>query len=251
MKTNFKKTFAAIAAAAMCAVPMANSFSASAADLSLARSSKAIKYDLSKADLTKLDASALKAQFGNISIDTRIPIDPYNPHIPELPPIKRFVEKEPGIRDIIIRKPYIPPTLKPISQASQVVEEILKFTYTDTNNKVVTAVIGYTSGGRYIVEYWTNYSTSNGTGRGALESRTELDDPAYNTSLVAKITNTEYYLDFNYRLRKEITGYTKNNNKIVENWRFSDVTGKWQLMSRTITKVGIAVLANSRLALAE
>jgi hypothetical protein len=248
MKVNFKKSFAAIAATVMCAVPMANSLSASAADRFIIPE-KSIKYDLNKADLRKIDTAAVKLQYGTLDIDTRIPIDPDNPTIPELPKIRLFYERVPDIRDL--RKPSVPDVQFYILQATQVVEEVARYSYYDSNNKLVTIVIGYTTDGRYIIEYWTNFRKVNGVWKGRLVSRTQLNDPAYNTSLVSRVTKTEYYLDYSYRLRKEITGWTKGGNRIVENWRFSDVTGKWELMSRKITKLVLVAYAEDASVLLE
>ena len=238
MKINFKKVFTAIAAAVMCAVPMTGAMSANAADRYIIPE-KSIKLDLGKADLTRLDTSVIKVQYGTLSVDTRLPIDPDNPSIPRLPEIKIYKFREPDIRDL--RKPVLPTPVRPVLQTSQVIEQCAKYTYYDSTNRLITIIVGYTTDGKYIIEYWANYrklssSTSlSSLWVGTLLSRTQLNDPAYNTSLVSRTTKTEYYLDNNYRVRKEITGYTKNGNRIVENWRLSTVTGKWELMSRKIT----------------
>ena len=247
MKTNLKKVFAAVAATVMCALPMANSLSASAADRYV-NIDRITRYDIDRIDLTRIDTTAIKAQYGTLDIDARIPIDPDNPTIPELPKIRLFYERVPDIKDL--KKPIIPEDRFYIIQATQVVEEIARYSYYDSNNKLVTILIGYTTDGKYIIEYWTNFKKVNGVWKGRLVSRTQLNDPAYNTSLVSRVTKTEYYLDYRYRLRKEITGWTKNNNRIVENWRFSDVTGKWELMSRKIT-TGLILRPLNELQLAE
>lgn len=239
MKTNFKKVFTAIAAAVMCAVPMTGAMSASAADRYIIPE-KSIKLDLGKADLTRLDTSVIKAQYGTLSVDTRLPIDPDNPSIPRLPEIKIYKFREPDIRDF--RKPVFPTPSRLVFQTSQIIEQCAKYTYYDSSNRLITIIVGYTTDGKYVIEYWSNYrrlSSANSVSSiwvGNLLSRTQLNDPAYNTSLVSRATKTEFYLDYSYRLRKEITGYTKSGNRIVENWRFSDVTGKWELMSRKITE---------------
>lgn len=235
MKANFRKIFTAAAAAVMCAVPMANSLTASAASEYIALD-RSIKNELRRADLTKLDTASIKADIGTLDIDARIPIDPDNPTIPRLPEIRVINIKEPNI--IEIKKQLPQAQLRPairLLQASKVVEQIAKYTYYDSNNRLMTVIVGYTTDGEYIAEYFTSYIKINNVWKGILQSRTKLGDPAYNTSLVTRVTKTEYYLDYSYRLRKEITGFTKNGNRIVENWRFSDVTGKWELISRKIT----------------
>jgi hypothetical protein len=237
MKANLKKIFTAAAAAVMCAVPMANSLTASAASEYIALD-RSIKNELRRADLTKLDTASIKADIGTLDIDARIPIDPDNPTIPRLPEIRVINIKEPNIRDLKKPLPLPNPLPRPtpvVLQSSQVVEQIAKYTYYDSNNRLVTVIVGYTTDGEYIAEYFTSYIKINNVWKGILQSRTKLGDPAYNTSLVTRVTKTEYYLDYSYRLRKEITGFTKNGNRIVENWRFSDVTGKWELISRKIT----------------
>ncbi|MCR4796708.1 MULTISPECIES: hypothetical protein [Ruminococcus] len=239
MKTTFKRIITAIAAAAMCAVPMAGSFSASAADRIL-NIDKATRLELSKADLTKINSASLsyelKEKIGTLDIDTKIPIDPINPTIPDLPKIKEVRFVEPDIRDIRITPPQLlRPDLKPIT-FSQIVEEVFTLSYVSGKN-TITVVIGYTTDGKYIMEYWQNGKKNIKTGKwyGYLINRKTANDPAANATLVSRVTKTEYYLGYNYYVFKEITGYTKGGNFITEVWRLNN-QGKWVLVSRKITK---------------
>ena len=236
MKATIKKAITGILAAAMCAVPMASAMSASAAER-IVNLDKSLQLELKKADLTKINSASLsyelKGKVSALDIDARIPIDPDNPTIPNLPEIKEIRFVKPDIRDI---KPIRPlPNPLPLISTSQIIEEIFTLSYVD-GNYTIKVVIGYTTDGKYIMEYWRNARKVNGTWRGILIKRTTATDPASNATLVNKVSSTNYYMDVNYNIIKHITGYTKGGNYIVENWRLSDLTGKWVLVNRKITK---------------
>jgi hypothetical protein len=238
MKNTIKRIFVALAAAAMCAVPMAGSFSASAADRILSID-KATKLELNKADLTKINSASisyeLKEKIGTLDIDTKIPIDPANPTIQDLPQIREVRFAEPNIGMIKLPRPLLPlPDPVPIVLTSQIVEEVFSLSYLD-GRYTVTVVCGYTTDGKYIMEYWRSARRVNGTWKGILEKRVTAVDPAANSTLVSRVTKTEYYLGYNYYVYKEITGYTKGGNFITEVWRLNN-QGKWVLESRKITK---------------